>query len=148
MLSMVMASTTTRVTTRSESLDVSPEMRHLEDDHGGGLIQHMASPRSSPRYGRLHVVVYVLLLLCSICTTVLTSIESSWWMLSIGVLVVDSMVDLSIHQTGVIYVSTQVFTTSGHGAMLANTPFHGMLVIGIAVAMHGVATYAHIYVSV
>ena len=68
-------------------------------------------------------------------------------MLSIGVLVVDSMVDLSIHQTGVIYVSTQVFTTSGHGAMLANTPFHGMLVIGIAVAMHGVATYAHIYMG-
>ena len=68
-------------------------------------------------------------------------------MLSIGVLVVDSMVDSAIHQNGVIYVSTQVFTTSGHGAMLANTPFHGMLVIGIAVAMHGVATYAHIYMG-
>lgn len=68
-------------------------------------------------------------------------------MLSIGVLVVDSMVDSSIHHNGVIYVSTQVFTTSGHSAMLANTPFHGMLVIGIAVAMHGVATYAHIYMG-
>ena len=57
------------------------------------------------------------------------------------------MLSLRVVILVVVDAISYAITTSGHGAMLANAPFHGMLVIGIAVAMHGVATYAHIYMG-
>lgn len=44
-------------------------------------------------------------------------------------------------------VLSHVVTITGTGVLLSVSTSHSMLVIGIAIAMHGVATYAHTYMG-
>jgi len=68
-------------------------------------------------------------------------------MLTLGIVVVDTVVGHYIHHHGDVLVVSQVITMTGVGTTLCTTTAHSTLVMGIAIAMHGVATYAHTYMG-
>lgn len=68
-------------------------------------------------------------------------------MLTLGIVVVDTVVGHYVHHHGDVLVVSQVITMTGVGTTLCTTTAHSTLVMGIAIAMHGVATYAHTYMG-
>jgi hypothetical protein len=92
-------------------------------------------------------VIYVAMLLTTIGVVLSSTVSRLWLCIATNVMVVDVWYSQSLGSTTSTYISVPMISSFGAHRALSLSPSHVVLVSGIAIAMHGVSTYAHSYMG-
>ena len=92
-------------------------------------------------------MLFVVLLVSTSLVVSLTTVEMSWWTISLSVLLSDTWCAHALTTSVPVQHLVTVLTSGGQSLLFYTTAAHVVLLVGIAAAMHGVATYAHCYMG-
>ena len=92
-------------------------------------------------------MVYALVTLTTIATVLVGTVSRSWCVLTIGIVITDGWYTHYINVESTTVLCSTLTTTSGSTPMAMLTSNTMLVAAGIAVAMHGVSSYAHVYMA-
>ena len=93
------------------------------------------------------LMVYVLVLCTTIVLVLCSTVSRMWIAVALNIIMVDAWYSQVLGSGCSTHLVMTVVTSVGHHYAISITPSSVMLVAGIAVAMHGVSTYAHTYMG-
>jgi len=92
-------------------------------------------------------LVYVVMLCTTLGTVLVSTVSRVWLAIAVNVVMVDTWYSHAMGATSTTHIHAALVTSVGQQHAVAISPTHVVLVSGIAIAMHGVSTYAHTYMG-